>query len=140
MAVYLHRFRGSPSIFLPLRAILSITMNHPKTLTDAIRFYSIPANCLAIVKEMRWAGEEPTCPHCDGKRHYWLAKQVRWKCAKCRKQFTAKTGTVFEDANRARQVVNRDLVGCELQERNFELQDSAAPWGDTEDCMVLAAS
>src|SRR5664280_545734 len=32
------------------------------------------------------------------RRHYWLAKQMRWKCAACRKQFTAKTGTVFEDS------------------------------------------
>ena len=73
-------------------------MDHPKSLTDAIRFYSTPSNCLAIVKDMRWPDGQPVCPHCGGKRHYWLAKQVRWKCAKCRKQFTAKTGTVFEDS------------------------------------------
>jgi transposase-like protein len=73
-------------------------MEHPKTLTEAIRFYADQANCVAVVKEMRWGGDEPTCPHCKGQRHYWLAKQMRWKCAKCRKQFTAKTGTVFEDS------------------------------------------
>jgi transposase-like protein len=50
------------------------------------------------VKEMRWPDGEPVCPHCEGRRHYWLAKQMRWKCASCRKQFTAKTGTVFEDS------------------------------------------
>jgi transposase-like protein len=73
-------------------------MEHPKTLTDAIRFYADPMNCINAVKEMRWADGEPECPHCSAKRNYWLAKQMRWKCAKCRKQFTAKTGTVFEDS------------------------------------------
>lgn len=50
--------------------------------------------------------EGPVCPHCgnaDGKRIYKIAanpeKRVRYglhKCAECRKQFTAKVGTVFE--------------------------------------------
>jgi transposase-like protein len=73
-------------------------MKHPKTLTEAIRFYEDPANCIAVVKEMRWGAGEPICPHCGEQRHYWLAKVMRWKCAACRKQFTAKTGTVFEDS------------------------------------------
>jgi len=73
-------------------------MEHPKTLTDAIRFYADPANCIAVVKEMRWLDGNPVCPHCGADRHYWLAKVMRWKCAKCRKQFTAKTGTIFEDS------------------------------------------
>ena len=73
-------------------------MKHPKTLTEAIRYYADPANCVAVVKEMRWGGSEPTCPHCSEQRHYWLAKVMRWKCAACRKQFTAKTGSIFEDS------------------------------------------
>jgi transposase-like protein len=73
-------------------------MKHPQTLVEAIRFYSEPANCLAVVAEMRWPDGKPVCPFCEGQRHYWLAKQYRWKCAKCRKQFTAKMGTIFEDS------------------------------------------
>jgi transposase-like protein len=73
-------------------------MEHPKTLTEAIRFYSDPANCVEIIKQMRWLDGKPVCPHCGELRHYWLEKQMRWKCAACRKQFTAKTGTVFEDS------------------------------------------
>ena len=73
-------------------------MEHPKTLTEVIRYYADPENCIAVVKEMRWPDGVPVCPHCEGQRHYWLAKVMRWKCAKCRKQFTAKTGTVFEDS------------------------------------------
>jgi len=73
-------------------------MKHPKTLTEAIRFYEDPANCIAVVKEMRWPDGEPICPHCGVRRNYWLAKVMRWKCAACRKQFTAKTGSIFEDS------------------------------------------
>jgi len=73
-------------------------MEHPKTLTEAIRYYADPENCIAVIKDMRWPDSDPVCPHCRKRRHYWLAKQMRWKCASCRKQFTAKTGTVFEDS------------------------------------------
>jgi transposase-like protein len=73
-------------------------MENPKTLTDAIRYYSNTENCIDVIREMRWGGQEPECPHCGERRHYWLANQMRWKCAACRKQFTAKTGTVFEDS------------------------------------------
>ncbi|MGO9339482.1 MAG: IS1595 family transposase [Terracidiphilus sp.] len=73
-------------------------MKHPQTLTEAIRYYADPGNCVSVIKEMRWPDGEPVCPHCGERRHYWLAKQMRWKCASCRKQFTAKTGTVFEDS------------------------------------------
>jgi len=73
-------------------------MEQPKSLTDAIRFYADPMNCIAVVKEMRWPDGGPECPHCGERKNYWLVKQMRWKCAKCRKQFTAKTGTVFEDS------------------------------------------
>ena len=54
-----------------------------------------PGHPYALVAEMRWPDVKPECPHCGGWRHYWLAKVVRWKCAKCRKQFTAKAGTIF---------------------------------------------
>ena len=73
-------------------------MEHPKTLIEATRFYADPANCIDVIKQMRWPDGNPICPHCGADRQYWLEKQMRWKCAKCRKQFTAKTGTVFEDS------------------------------------------
>jgi transposase-like protein len=73
-------------------------MEHPKTLTAAIRYYSDPANCVAVVKAMRWDGGEPPCPYCGERKHYWLANQMRWKCASCRKQFSVKVGTIFEDS------------------------------------------
>jgi transposase-like protein len=32
------------------------------------------------------------------RKHYWLAAQKRWKCYACRKQFSVKVDSVFEDS------------------------------------------
>lgn len=74
----------------------------PKTLTQAIRYYSDEQTCINAVALMRWQDGSPVCPKCgatQGERnHYWLATQKRWKCYSCRKQFSVKVGTIFEDS------------------------------------------
>jgi transposase-like protein len=75
----------------------------PKTLVQAIRYFSDPQTCINAVALMRWEDGSPVCPYCakaqDGKRnHYWLQSQKRWKCYGCRKQFSVKVGTIFEDS------------------------------------------
>lgn len=74
----------------------------PKTLTEAIRYYSEPMNCINAVAMMRWQDGSPVCPKCnatqEARNHYWLAAQKRWKCYSCRKQFSVKVGTIFEDS------------------------------------------
>jgi transposase-like protein len=68
------------------------------TLTEAIRFFANPQNCVDAVAAMRWPDGKPTCPVCGKQDHYWLATQWRWKCKACKKQFSVKVGTVFEDS------------------------------------------
>ena len=74
----------------------------PKTLTEAIRYYSDAQTCIDTVAALRWEGGKPVCPKChaaEGTRvHYWLRTQRRWKCYACRKQFSVKVGTIFEDS------------------------------------------
>lgn len=78
-------------------------MHNPKTLTDAIRYYSDEQTCIDAVAELRWEGGKPVCPKCftaEGERkHYWLASQKRWKCYACRKQFSVKVDSIFEDSS-----------------------------------------
>ena len=38
------------------------------------------------------------CPHCGSKRVYHFSNGCVHKCAKCRKQFSIKVGTIFEDS------------------------------------------
>ena len=77
-------------------------MNTPKTLTEAIRYYSDMQNCINAVAALRWADGKPVCPKCNmaegARKHYWLDTQKRWKCYSCRKQFSVKVGTIFEDS------------------------------------------
>jgi len=46
---------------------------------------------------MRWK-QGVECPHCKSKRHSYLKTRRIWKCSECKKQFSAKVGTVFEDS------------------------------------------
>lgn len=39
------------------------------------------------------------CPHCcSGRKIHKFSDNVRYKCADCRKQFTVKVGTIFEES------------------------------------------
>lgn len=72
-------------------------MDKPKTLRDAIRYFQDEQTCINTVAELRWPnGAE--CPKCGHREHYYLATQKRWKCKKCKKQFSVKVGTIFEDS------------------------------------------
>jgi transposase-like protein len=71
----------------------------PKTLQQAIKYFSNEQVCIDTVAALRWPNG-PICPKCGGTSHYYLATQKRWKCKnpKCAKQFTVKLGTIFEDS------------------------------------------
>lgn len=71
----------------------------PNSLLEATRYFSDPDVCVDFVASMRWP-EGVTCPHCQGKRVSYLSSRRIWKCmAKdCHKQFSVKTGSIFEDS------------------------------------------
>jgi transposase-like protein len=69
-----------------------------KTLQQAIKHFSDEQTCIDAVASMRWSDGKPTCPACGEQDHYYLAKQRRWKCKECYKQFSVKLGTIFEDS------------------------------------------
>jgi len=73
-------------------------MEQPKTLQQAIQYFSDEQVCIDAVAQMRWPGGKPVCPACEHKDHYYLKTQHRWKCKECHKQFTVKLGTIFEDS------------------------------------------
>jgi transposase-like protein len=73
------------------------TESKPKTLQQAIQYFSDPEVCVQTVAELRWP-DGVTCPACEGKEHYYLKTQRRWKCKECGRQFSVKLGTIFEDS------------------------------------------
>src|ERR1700731_350783 len=72
---------------------------YPKSLLEATRYFDDPDVCVDFMAAMLWP-DGVTCPHCAGKRVSYLSTRRIWKCMakECHKQFSAKTGTVFEDS------------------------------------------
>jgi transposase-like protein len=73
-------------------------MNAPATLQQAIAFFSDPDRAFEAAKEFRWAGGIVTCPRCNGSKHSFIKTRRIWFCYDCKKQFTVKVGTIFEDS------------------------------------------
>ena len=73
-------------------------MSYPKTLLEAIQYFSDEQVCIDLVATMKWLDGKPTCPHCGAKEPHYLKTQRRWKCYGCRKQFSVKVNTIFEDS------------------------------------------
>jgi transposase-like protein len=69
----------------------------PRTLVEAIRYFSNPDRCLAVLIPLRWPNGI-TCPHCGCKDHTFIASRRIWRCKGCKKQFSIKIGTVMEDS------------------------------------------
>lgn len=72
----------------------------PKTLQEAIGYFSDPDTCLAFMVEQRWPDGRVLCPTCGSDRVTFLSRQRRWKCYSKhpRPQFSIKVGTIFEDS------------------------------------------
>jgi transposase-like protein len=74
-------------------------MSKPRTLKDAVVYFSNPDNCLNYLAERRWPNGA-VCPTCGSDRVSFVPKRRVWQCktrhAKC--QFSIKVGTIFEDS------------------------------------------
>src|SRR5271168_1717765 len=75
-------------------------MESPKTLQEAILHFADQDNCIAYMKAMRWPDGVVVCPTCERNDVSWLANQKKWQCKSkhTKRQFSAKTGTIFEDS------------------------------------------
>jgi transposase-like protein len=71
----------------------------PKTLQQAIIYFSDAKNCREYLVARRWPNGV-TCPTCGRDDVSFLEKQNKWQCksAHPQRQFSAKVGTIFEDS------------------------------------------
>ena len=69
----------------------------PTTLLEAIRYFSDRDVCVDFVAKLRWP-DGPVCPRCEGTEHSYLKTRRIWKCKSCKRQFSVKVGTIFEDS------------------------------------------
>jgi transposase-like protein len=75
------------------------TMSEPKSLQEAIAYFSNPDNCIAYLAIRRWP-DGVICPGCGSDKVSFNAKRRTWKCAKhhAKREFSIKVGSLCEDS------------------------------------------
>ncbi len=75
-------------------------METPKSLQQAIIYFSKPENCQNFMIAMRWPDGQLLCPRCGSKNVTYLENAKVWKCYSKhpKAKFSLKVGTIFEDS------------------------------------------
>jgi transposase-like protein len=73
-------------------------MKNPVTLLQAITYFSDSERAFQYALELRWPDGKVTCPRCDSGSNSFGKTRRLWFCNGCKKQFTVKVGTIFEDS------------------------------------------
>jgi transposase-like protein len=73
-------------------------LKFPKTLQQAIVYFSDPQRTHDYAVSLRWPEGTVTCPRCNSDKHSFISTRRIWFCKGCKKQFTIKVGTIFEDS------------------------------------------
>jgi transposase-like protein len=76
---------------------MSAPEQHPQSLIEAIRYFSDVETCTSFVASIRWP-KGPYCPRCGCIEYSYLKTRRLWKCKACKKQYSVKLGTIFEDS------------------------------------------
>lgn len=69
----------------------------PETLQQAIQYFSKDEVCIQFIASMRWP-YGVACPRCHSTEVPFVKNRSIWQCKGCRKQFSVKVGTIFEDS------------------------------------------
>ena len=72
--------------------------NGPETLLEAINYFSDKDVAQAFMTALRWPDGKPACPRCAHTTVSYIRTRRIWTCLGCRKQFSVKVGTIFEDS------------------------------------------
>lgn len=74
-------------------------MSEPKTLQEAIIYFSSPDICLDYLVAKRWP-KGVTCPTCGSEKVKFNPIRRLWQCSShhAKRQFSVKVGTIFEDS------------------------------------------
>jgi transposase-like protein len=70
----------------------------PETLTDAIKYFADATVAHEFMASIRWPDGKAICPCCKSQNAAYLATRRVWKCRDCKKQFSVKVGTIFEES------------------------------------------
>jgi transposase-like protein len=72
----------------------------PNTLMEAVRYFQDYDVCHNYMAKLKWPDGVVTCPKCGGAAIGFIKSRFLYQCKDqaCRKQFSVKVGTIFEDS------------------------------------------
>lgn len=70
----------------------------PSSLLAAVRYFADLRVCNEYMRGIKWPGGQPICHNCGSVSVYELSTRPVLKCRDCKKQFSYKVGTIFEDS------------------------------------------
>jgi transposase-like protein len=73
-------------------------MEAPHTLQQAIIYFSDADRTFQYALNRRFPNGVVSCPRCGSERHSFIKTRRVWFCSGCKKQFSLKVGTIFEDS------------------------------------------
>lgn len=73
------------------------SQKQPTNLLEAIRYFSDLDVATEFVAKLRWPNG-PVCPSCGCLEYSYLTTRRLWKCKACKRQYSVKVGTIFEDS------------------------------------------
>jgi transposase-like protein len=73
-------------------------MKEPVTLQEAIIYFSDADRAFDFTVKLVWPDGKVVCPRCGAREHRFVKTRRIWLCKGCKKQFSVKVGTIFEDS------------------------------------------
>src|SRR5258708_21706149 len=70
----------------------------PRTLQEAIVYFSDADRCFEFAKKLRWPDGNVVCPRCNAAKNSFIKTRRLWFCYACKRQFTIKVKTIMEDS------------------------------------------
>ena len=77
---------------------MNIFQDEFNSLFELIEYFKDEQTCINYLADKRWEGKS-CCPHCECAKVYCFSDGKRYKCSSCKKQFSVRIGTIFEDSN-----------------------------------------
>jgi transposase-like protein len=70
----------------------------PETLQEAIKYFADDERAFEYMKTVRWPTGKVSCPRCGSEKNSFLSTRKIWHCSDCKRQFSIRVGTIFEDS------------------------------------------
>jgi transposase-like protein len=74
------------------------TIQAPTTLLKAVAYFADKDRAFDFVAAIRWPDGNVMCPRCGAGDPSFISTRQVWKCKGCKRQFSLKVGTIFEDS------------------------------------------